>query len=141
MPYRGQTQVKAFGSYPLPGDFVVSAVFQNIAGPPVTAEYSVPTAQIAPSLGRNLAGGARTVVVPLVQPGTMFADRMTRLDLRLGKRLRLTERVTLQGNLNVFNVFNGAAIHALNTTYGGSWQVPSRTQDGRMVQFSGTLTY
>ena len=71
----------------------------------------------------------------------MFADRMTRLDLRLGKRLRLTERVTLQGNLNVFNVFNGAAIHALNTTYGGSWQVPSRTQDGRMVQFSGTLTY
>jgi len=141
MPYRGQTQVKAFGSYPLPGDFVVSAVFQNIAGPPVTAEYSVPTAQIAPSLGRNLAGGARTVVVPLVQPGTMFADRMTRLDLRLGKRLRLTERITLQGNLNVFNVFNGAAIHALNTTYGGSWQVPSRTQDGRMVQFSGTLIY
>jgi len=59
----------------------------------------------------------------------------------MGKRLRLTGRVTLQGNLNVFNVFNGAAIHALNTAYGGSWLVPSRTQDGRMVQFSGTLTY
>jgi hypothetical protein len=125
----------------LPGDFVVSAVFQNIAGPLVTAEYSVPTAEIAPSLGRNLAGGARTATVPLIVPGTMFADRMTRLDLRLGKRLRLTQRVVLQGNLNVFNVFNGAAIHALNTTYGGSWLVPSRTEDGRMVQFSATLTY
>ena len=140
-PFGGQTQVKSFGSYPLPGDFVVSAVFQNIAGPLVTAEYSVPTAEIAPSLGRNLAGGARTATVPLIVPGTMFADRMTRLDLRLGKRLRLTQRVVLQGNLNVFNVFNGAAIHALNTTYGGSWLVPSRTEDGRMVQFSATLTY
>lgn len=140
-PFGGQTQVKGFGSYPLPGDFVVSAVFQNIAGPPVTAEFSVPTAQVAQSLGRNLAGGVRTVVVPLVQPGTMFADRMTRLDLRVGKRLRLTDRVILQGNLNVFNVFNGAAVHVLNTTYGSNWQVPSRTQDGRMVQFSATLTY
>lgn len=105
------------------------------------AGLSVPTALIAASLGRNLSGGVRTMVVPLVTPGTMFADRMTRLDLRVGKRLRLTDRVTLQGNLNVFNVFNGAAVHVLNTTYGGSWQVPSRTQDGRMVQFSGTLSY
>ena len=141
LPFRGQTQVKAFGSYPLPYDFVVSAIFQNIAGPQVTAEYSAPTAQIAPSLGRDLAGGVRTTVVPLVVPGTMFGDRMTRLDLRVGKRVRLNERVTLQGNLNVFNVFNGAAVHVLNTTYGSNWQVPSRTQDGRMVQFSGTLTY
>jgi hypothetical protein len=140
-PFGGQTQVKSFGSYPLPGDFVVSAVFQNISGPLVTAEYAAPTAEIAPSLGRNLAGGARTATVPLIVPGTMFADRMTRLDLRFGKRLRLTQRVILQGNLNVFNVFNGAAIHALNTTYGGSWLVPSRTQDGRMVQFSATLNY
>jgi hypothetical protein len=140
-PFGGQTQVKAFGSYPLPYDFVVSAIFQNIAGPMVTAEYSAPNAQVAPSLGSDLAGNARTVVVPLVMPGTMFADRMTRLDLRVGKRVRLTDSVTLQGNLNVFNVFNGAAVHVLNTTYGRNWQVPSRTQDGRMVQFSGTLSY
>lgn len=140
-PFKGQTQMKAFGSYPLPGDFVVSAVFQNISGPEITAAYAAPNAQIAPSLGRDLAGGARTATVPLVMPGTTFADRMTRLDLRVGKRLRLTEGMTLQGNLNVFNVFNGAAIHVLNTTYGRNWQVPSRTQDGRMVQFSATLTY
>jgi hypothetical protein len=71
----------------------------------------------------------------------MFAGRMTRLDLRLGKRLRLSERFSLQGNLNVFNVFNTAAVAVLNTTYGGNWQLPSRTQDGRMVQFSATLNY
>jgi len=32
-PLSGNTQVKAFGTYPLPYDFLVSAVFQNIAGP------------------------------------------------------------------------------------------------------------
>jgi hypothetical protein len=107
----------------------------------------VPTSAIAPSLGRNLSAcGTRnpctsTASVPLVEPGTMFADRMTRLDLRLGKRLRLSDRITMQGNFNVFNVFNSAAVLVLNTTYGGAWQRPSRTQDGRMIQFSGTINY
>jgi hypothetical protein len=146
-PLKGNTQVKAFGSYPLPWDFVASAVFQNIAGPEITAAYSVPTSAIAPSLGRNLSVcGTRnpctsTATVPLVAPGTMFADRMTRLDLRLGKKVRLGNRVTMQGNFNVFNVFNSAAVLVLNTTYGGNWQLPSRTMDGRMIQFSGTINY
>jgi hypothetical protein len=146
-PMKGNTQIKGFGSYPLPGDFVVSAIFQNIAGPEITAAYAVPTAAIAPSLGRNLAAcGTRspctsTATVPLVQPGTMFADRMTRLDIRLGKRVRFSDRISMQGNLNVFNVFNSAAVLVLNTTYGGNWQQPSRTMDGRMIQFSGTITY
>jgi len=146
-PLKGNTQVKAFGSYPLPGDFVVSAIFQNIAGPEITAAYAVPTSAIAPSLGRNLASCGvnpactSTAAAPLIKPGTMFADRMTRLDLRLGKRFRLSDRISVQGNLNVFNVFNGVAVLALNNNYGGAWQRPSRTQDGRMIQFSGTLNY
>jgi hypothetical protein len=44
----------------------------------------------------------------------------------------------MQGN---FNVFNRSAVLVLNNTYGGNWQQPSRTMDGRMIQFSGTLTY
>jgi len=144
---KGNTQMKAFGSYPLPYDFVVSAIFQNIAGPEITAAYAVPTSAIAPSLGRNLAAcGTRspctsTATVPLVQPGTMFADRMTRLDIRLGKRVRFSDRISMQGNFNVFNVFNSSAVLVLNNTYGGNWQQPSRTMDGRMIQFSGTLSY
>jgi len=38
-------------------------------------------------------------------------------------------------------VFNGVGIAALNNNYGGAWQRPSRTQDGRMIQFSGTVNY
>ena len=39
-PFKGQTQLKGFMTYPLPWDFVVSAVFQNISGPTITANYA-----------------------------------------------------------------------------------------------------
>src|SRR5206468_1649467 len=32
-PFKGQTQLKAFGSYPFPHDVVVSLIVQNISGP------------------------------------------------------------------------------------------------------------
>ena len=123
-----------------------SVVFQNISGPTVTASYAAPNAQIAPSLGRNLAAGAAvvctsTALVPLIVPQTMFEDRLSRLDLRLAKRVAVTQRVRLQANVNIYNLFNGSAISTLNNTYGPSWMLPSLMQDGRMVQFSDSLTF
>ena len=140
-PFSAQTQVKAFGTYTLPRDFVVSVILQNTSGQPVVASYSAPNAIIAPSLGRDLSGGARTATVPLIVPQTMFEDRFNRLDLRLGKRFKVTEKVRLQANANFYNLLNGSAVLALNTTYGPQWLVPSAIQDGRMVQFSASLTF
>ncbi|MGH9202402.1 MAG: hypothetical protein ACRD2A_14335, partial [Vicinamibacterales bacterium] len=146
-PFGGQTQVKAFATYPLPWNFIVSAVFQNISGPTITANYAATNAQIAPSLGRDLAacrGAAAcsaTAVVPLVVPQTMFDDRLTRLDLRFGKRIALSQRMRLQANVNIYNVFNGSASSTLNQNYGPLWQQPSLLQDGRMVQFSATMNF
>ena len=65
-PFKGQTQFKVNGSYPLPGQFVVSGTYQNLPGVPYEANYNVTSAEVAPSLGRPLAGGTRTVLVPLV---------------------------------------------------------------------------
>ena len=146
-PFKGQTQVKAFGSYKLPRDFVVSLIFQNISGPQISASYAAPNAEIAPSLGHNLAAcGTRavctnTATVPLILPQTLFEDRYTRLDLRVGKRVRLSERVRLQANLNLYNIFNGSAIQVENLNYGPLWLQPSLIEDGRMVQFSAMLTF
>ena len=73
-PFKGQTQLKGFMTYPLPWDFLVSAVFQNISGPAITANYAATNAQIRPSLGRDLAAcrGAAvctaTATVPLIAP-------------------------------------------------------------------------
>jgi len=140
-PFSGQTQVKVFGTYNLPKDFVISLIWQNTSGQPVVANYAASTAIIAPSLGRPLAGGARTATVPLIVPQTVFEDRFSRLDFRVGKRLRLNQRVRLQANVNFYNLLNGAAVLALNTTYGSNWLVPSAIQDGRMVQFSASVTF
>jgi hypothetical protein len=146
-PFGGQTQLKAFMTYPLPHDFIVSAVFQNISGPTITASYAASNGEIAPSLGRNLAAcrGAAvctaTATIPLIVPQTMFDDRLSRLDLRLAKRFALTKTVKLQGNFNIYNVFNGSASSTLNTNYGPLWLQPSLLQDGRMVQFSANLTF
>ena len=86
-PFKAQTQVKLFGSYPLPARFAVSATFQNVAGPEIQANYTASNAEIAPSLGRNLAAcrGAAvctaTAMVPLVAPQTLFEKRRTVLDV------------------------------------------------------------
>jgi hypothetical protein len=81
-----------------------------------------------------------TAQVPLIAPQTMFDDRLSRLDLGIAKRIALTQRVRLQGNFNIYNVFNGSASSTLNITYGPLWLQSSLLQDGRMVQFSGLLT-
>jgi hypothetical protein len=88
-PFSALTQIKIHGSYPLPAGFSVSGVLQNLSGTDDEANYSVPNAQIAPSLGRNLAAcGAQTnctatAVVPLYAPFTRFEPRLTLLDLRV----------------------------------------------------------
>ncbi len=45
----------------------------------------------------------------------------------------------LQGNVNIYNMFNGSASSTLNTNYGPLWLQPSLLQDGRMLQFSASL--
>ena len=82
-PFKALTDLKLNGSYPLPGEFMVAGVFQNVSGPAIGADYAVSTTEIAPSLGRNLAAcGTRvvctaTATVPLRRPQTEFEDRRT----------------------------------------------------------------
>ena len=154
-PFRAQTQVKAYGTYPLPGDFVVSATFQNLSGAPFEANYNATNAEIAPSLGRNLAAcGTRvpctaTSMVPLIAPMTQFLPRRTQLDVRLTKILRLG-RARVQANVDVYNAFNRSDQIAVNSTYGPAWPRPVSDNlvggvdpilPGRLVQFGGQIAF
>lgn len=75
--------MKVNAAYPLPGDVKLSAVYQNIPGVPIQASFVATNALIAPSLGRSLGqcrGAATcngTLTVNLIEPFTMFADRLT----------------------------------------------------------------
>src|SRR5204863_5722705 len=102
---------------------VVSGTYQNLSGPAVDANYAASTAEISPSLGRNLSGGVRTATVPLVPPQTLFEDRTARLDLRLSKIFRVG-RVRWQANLDAYNALNASSVLAVNHTYGLRWRQP-----------------
>ena len=72
-------------------------------------------AQIAPSLGRNLAAGpAGSVTVDLIPPFTQFEDRITQLDFRLTKTIQVG-KAKVQGMFNIYNALNGSAIRRSTT--------------------------
>ena len=143
------------GSLPLPAGFTLSGSLQNVAGPNVLATWNAPNSQIADSLGRNLSAcGTRTLAtctstaqIPLIPAGTVYEDRRTQIDMRLGKTFKVGGKARLQTNLDVYNITNSAAILAINTNYGPQWRLPipsssgSAILDGRLMQLSGNFSF
>lgn len=149
LPWSTTAQVKVAGTYPLPWKMQVSGTLQNIlptnvslSGTNLTAaSLVVPNAQIAPSLGRNLASGAAgTATVPLVVTNTLFQQRLTQLDLRLTKILRIGG-TRVQGMVDCYNVFNADTMLELNQTYGANWLRPLTILGGRLVKFGAQVDW
>jgi hypothetical protein len=140
-PFSANTQIKLNGSYPLPGDVFVSAVYQNLPGPAFTADWAAPLAAIQPSLGRPLSGNARTATVPLLTPQTEFEERTTRLDFRVAKIVRVGPRVRVQANLDLYNALNSSSLLAVTNAYGARWRVPTLLIEPRIVQFSAQVNF
>ena len=129
-----ESRFKLNGSYPLPWNLQAAAVFQDLPGTYYSAFATYTTAQIAPSLGRNLAGGTRTMTVDLLPLYNHFVDqRIVQLDLRLSKILQVG-KARVQGNLDVFNALNSSALLSVNQTYGASWLQPTQIMPGRMLK-------
>jgi hypothetical protein len=146
-PFRGQTQLKVHGSYPLPAGFTVAATYQNLSGPAILANFAARNDLIVPSLGRSLAAcGVQascpaTATVPLIVPQTQFEDRRTQLDLRLSKPVNLGARMRLQANVDVYNALNANSILTINSNFGSSWRRPTSILPGRTVEFGGRLIF
>ncbi|HEY7172444.1 MAG TPA: carboxypeptidase regulatory-like domain-containing protein [Vicinamibacterales bacterium] len=140
-PFSANTQLKLNGAYPLPYDMLVSAVYQNIPGIPVTASTVFTTADVARSLGRPLSGNVANVTVDVIAPQTVFEDRINQLDMRFTKRFRLGGGVRLDANLDLYNVINGSSILATNGRYGSSWLTPTQVLGGRLFKFGAQLNF
>ena len=131
-PFSAQTQVKVYGNYQLPLGFFVSGVYQNQPGITRLAYYAATNAEIAPSLGRNLAAcGTRvpctaTTLVPLIRPQTQFEPRRNLVDLRVSKQFPLGGTRSVRANFDIYNVLNDSSVISLNTTYGAAWLRPLR---------------
>jgi hypothetical protein len=145
-PWSAGTQVKFLVVYPLPWNLQTSATFQNIPGIPITSTSPTSNAQVRPSLGRDLAScrGAATctanVNLELLDPAANYESRLSQLDLRLTRRLRVVG-TTFQGNFDIYNVLNGASILSMNAGYGTNWLVPYEIMGGRLFKFSGQIEF
>ena len=129
------TQGKLLASYTLPSiDVELAGTFQSIPGPQIGATYVVSNAQVVPSLGRSLSGNAANVSVGLIEPGTLFGDRLNQLDLRVGKILKFGKTRTAV-NLDLFNAFNRNTALTVNNNY-ASWLQPLSILSARLVKVS-----
>jgi hypothetical protein len=141
------TQLKFLGAYTMPWDVQVSGSFQSVPGPNITASATFTNAQIAPSLGRALSS-ASTATVALVEPGTLYGDRLNQIDLRFAKTFRVGG-TRLQSMVDFYNALNNNAVLFQSTVYGATagaktgaaWLVPQAIVPGRIVKFGVQMNF
>jgi hypothetical protein len=134
------TQVKFLGTYQVPKvDVQIAAAFRSLPGPQILSNYVATNAEVIPSLGRPLSGGAANVTVNLVQPGTMYGEQTNLLDLRFSKIFRFG-RYRTSLNLDLSNALNSSGVTSLNNNY-SAWQVPTGIHLARFAKISGNFDF
>jgi hypothetical protein len=141
--YSVLTQARGLASYVVPRiDVQLSATFQSKPGAMLAADYAAPNSVVAPSLGRSLSGNAQNVTVNLVEPGTMYGDRINQLDVRLAKTLRYGRSRTMLA-LDLYNMLNSSAALTYNMAFvpGGTWLQPTTILTPRFVRFTAEVDF
>jgi hypothetical protein len=138
----------AIASYLVPKvDVLLAGTFRSDKGTPLAANYSIP---IALAQAGGLAGAFANGISPavnLVQPGTLYGDRVNELDFKIGKVLRFGSTRTNVG-VEVFNALNSNAILTYVQTFSpavpsgpGGWLQPTQVMTARFVKFSATFDF
>jgi hypothetical protein len=108
----------------------------------LSANYTVANAVVAQSLGRNLAGNAANVTVNLIEPGSLYGDRINELDLRVAKTLRYRG---LRANISadVYNLLNSAPILSYNEAFiqNGAWLLPTSVMTARFAKINVQIDF
>ena len=118
----------------------VSATFQSKPGAQLAANYNVPSAVAALSLGRSLSGGAANVPVNLVAPGSLYGDRINQLDFRLAKILKFG-RTRSQVGVDLYNALNSSAVQTYNQTFGTAYLTPTLVLPARFAKVSVQIDF
>ena len=143
------TQIKGLATYTIPRIDVqvagtiqsrpyVGTNFPSIASQSLAANWLVFNAQVTPELGRVLSGNAATTFVNVVEPGTLYGERLNQVDLRFGKIVRYG-RTRTNVAVDLFNIFNGSAVTTFNQTLSGTgaaWLQPTSILAARIAKLS-----
>jgi hypothetical protein len=129
-------QYKGLASYTLPWYGIrLSGTLQSLPGPAIAANniYNNANRTALTTLGRPFTLAQANV--NLVQPGTLYGDRLNQIDIRLTKIVNVGRgRVDL--NVDFYNAFNSDAVIAEIFTYGPVWRRPLTVIQPRFVKFA-----
>ena len=117
MPYR--PMAKLSGALPLPFDTMISGLIQVFPGAPIRASYRI-NADDFPALV-NLGDPDEdnpNLEVNLIEPGTVFEDYTTEMQLRFSKVVTIND-VRTRFYMDATNITNRARVTSRNRFYGG----------------------
>ena len=138
------TNAKWVATYTIPRiDVLVAGTVQSSAGAELQANWLATNADVLPSLGRPLSGGAANTTVSLLQPGTEYGDRINQLDFRVSKLFRFDNR-RIAVNFDLFNALNANPVTILNLNYAGTgatWLQPQGILPARLFKMSVQLDF
>ena len=137
------TRVTGLAVYAIPRiDVQVSGTFRSEQGQPLAANYNVPNAVAAESLGRSLSGNAPFVSVNLIAPGTLYGDRVNDVDMRVAKIFRFGRTRTNVG-VDVYNLFNASPVLTYNPAYSTAlaWPRPTSVLTPRFAKISAQVDF
>jgi hypothetical protein len=142
------TRLTGLASYTIPTvDVQISGTFRSDPGGQLAANYSV--APSGTTLGRTFAGlGSPTITVNLVEPGTLYGDRVNQVDMRFAKVLRFGPTRATVG-FDVYNLANSATPLTYNQTFivpdpvnpASKWLRPNSVLQARFVKFSAQFDF
>jgi hypothetical protein len=138
------TRATALGSYTIPKvDVQVSGTLRSDPGGQLAAYWTAPNAATV-GLNRAFAGlGSQTITVNLIEPGTLYGERVNQIDMRFAKILRFGRTRTTVG-LDVYNLVNSNAVLTYNQTFSPTtttWLRPNSTLQPRFVKVSANIDF
>ena len=135
----GTIRATALGSYTIPKfDVQVASTFRSDQGGQLSANYVA--SQANTTLGRPFAGGSTTVTVNLIEPGTLYGDRVNQFDLRIGKILRFGgARANLA--VDIYNLFNSNPVLTYNESFTSTWLRPNSVLQPRFAKVSAQIDF
>jgi hypothetical protein len=145
---RGGFQVKLLGSYPLLAGWQLSGSLQSVRGPEITAAWTSRDFNGTirfPNTARPSLGATPSITVQLIEPGTMYDDRLVQLDLRGAKTFgrganRVRVMIDLYNALNNNAVLQRSAFGGLDV-YGANWGRPLGILEGRLFKIGAQLDF
>jgi hypothetical protein len=114
--------------------------YNAVANESLQANLVATNAQVMPSLGRPLSGGAQNITINLLRPGDLYGDRISTLDFRVARVQRFGGRQLLVG-LDVYNVTNSGAVVTYNQTYGARWLTPQAILQARFAKITAQFDF